>query len=65
VPTLEQNRTLAANQNAALVQIDMERRQHCPYCKHLVFIGNLAPGSRIQLKCNNRHCNRLSVFCRM
>lgn len=38
------------------VRVDKAKRFECPTCGRLLFVGHLAQGSLIQVKCHNRKC---------
>jgi hypothetical protein len=38
------------------MKADRKEQYRCALCGHLLFVGHLAPGSLIEVKCHNRKC---------
>lgn len=38
------------------MKADHKKQYRCASCGHLLFVGTLAPGSLIEVKCHNRKC---------
>jgi len=48
-----------------IIPVRAEKEVRCPYCSKLLMKGELASGTRIQVKCHGSNCRRLLNIERM